>query len=437
MNENKIYETLIKQLQSLSVADKDAKSASSSGSFENSNVDTVTLKMSQANQINWNLFKSQLDNIKNYDGDSNTLNKFIFKCENLINCYTPINDDILNKHIFECIQGKLIGKAEVMVGNRTELNTWALLKDALNQCFADRRDLTCLVQELTRIRPQPNEHILNFGNRIQILRSSVVQRVSNNASLKTDEKLFQINHYNKTALSTFIAGCTGVLKNNMYLKNPATLEDAMAYVNEFENFERLYGHCKLDANNPFNKNNTTKFKPMTPPQNISQMPNFRQQNQNKFNFPSQPINIQSRPVQMRFPTNRQVFGPPTNVFKPKFTNTTQNQYKPEPMSTTSRNSTIRSHRPPMQNQFAQRPVNKNYFQIDPNQNYYYYENPENYQYNDNQYAQYENQTCYYQYAENNCGDQEYYSEISEHQNTDQTEGSPENFCLTPPTKLPR
>ncbi|KAL1489015.1 hypothetical protein ABEB36_013960 [Hypothenemus hampei] len=80
------------------------------------------------NNINWNLFKSKLNIIKPFDGDSNLLNKFITRCESFINSYSSFRDDELNKHIFECIQEKLVGKAEILVGNRPELTAWPLLK---------------------------------------------------------------------------------------------------------------------------------------------------------------------------------------------------------------------------------------------------------------------------------------------------------------------
>ena len=151
------------------------------------------------------------------------------RCEDLINRYKPLNDNDLNQHIFESIQEKLTGKAEIMVGKRVELDNWEKLKNALIQCFSDRRDIDCLVQELTRVRPYKNENLINFGNRLQLLLSNVIQRVSNDISLSDIQKNCQIEHYNKTALNTFIAGCSGNLRNNMYLKKPNSLEDAIAY----------------------------------------------------------------------------------------------------------------------------------------------------------------------------------------------------------------
>ncbi|CAH0555089.1 unnamed protein product [Brassicogethes aeneus] len=53
------------------------------------------------------------------------------------------------------------------------------------------------------------------------------------------------------------------------------------------------------------------------------------------NWPSQPININPRPVKTNFPTNQQVFGKPTqNVWAPK--NSNKPNYTPTPMTTQTR-----------------------------------------------------------------------------------------------------
>ncbi|KAG5858510.1 hypothetical protein JTB14_019724 [Gonioctena quinquepunctata] len=262
-----------------------------------------------------------------------------------------------------------------MVGNRAELKNWPDLKNALKQCFSDRRDLDCLVLELTRSRPHKGEDVISFGTRLQLTRSSVAQRISNDTNLQADEKVYQISHYDKVALSTFIAGCTGVLRNNLHLKKPTSLEDAMAYINEYENFEKLYGFSHENHKSKLNATNTYR-QTYTP--NMHSYNNFQQPKTNQFyrqfpstnpnfsarpNWPNQPINIQPRQLPpQKYPTNKEVFGPPQNVFKPNQTPSNQLP-KPEPMSTISRYPTRMSQRP-----FSQQPGpsfrnhNPNYFQ---------------------------------------------------------------------------
>lgn len=337
----------------------------------------ATVEQIRTPQINWDLFKSKLSNIKPYDGDCNSLNKFIVRCDNLINTYQVHDDALMNGHILECIQEKLIGRAELMVGNRLEINTWPALKDALIQCFADRRDIDCIVQELTRARPLKNEHLNDFGSRLQLLRSSIISRISNDQTLNVNEKQMQANHYCKIALNTFIAGCSGVLKNNMHLKKPDSLEDAMAYVAEFENFERMYGNLndrnptqfknnfnvnkqnvqsnnfqrnfnnpfqyRNNNNNPFQQQNFNQFSNNQFVPHVNQPNQFQNNNQN-FGWSNQHNNMQPR---FKNFSNSQVFGRPNkniNAFRPGQIPESRLPI-PQPMSTTSRNSSMQSRRP--------------------------------------------------------------------------------------------
>lgn len=446
MNKNNL-ETIVEQINNLSLRENNLNTKMQGSS-------------NQQPKINWDIFKSKLDNIKTYDGNSNTLNKFIFKCENLMIRYNNIEDDEFKQHIFECIHSKLVGKAELMVGNRTELSSWDAVKAALIQCFSDKRDLDCLIQELTRMRPFKGEHLTSFGNRIQLTKSSVIQRVSNDTSLSTEQKICQISHYDKTALNTFIAGCSGQLRNNMYIKKPESLEDAIAFVDEFENFERLYGSMQ-NTNLNQKPNNQSMQRPNqnfrnfqnNPQNNFQNQPNFNNYNRNpnyqqnynrQYNpnyqqnpnfqskpvFPSQPIDLPpSRQVPQRFPTNREVFGPPRNVFKPRPI-PPHEQTKPEPMSTTShvpstmyskRNSHIQNFRP-------------NY-QQNPNQNFMFqevYSDENNYDnYNDSDYNQYCSQDYNQYYSDENQYDQnnEYFEteNFEENQTNNDSSLPKENF----------
>ncbi|KAG5869246.1 hypothetical protein JTB14_009897 [Gonioctena quinquepunctata] len=219
-----------------------------------------------------------------------------------------------------------------------------------------RRDLDCPVLELTRSRPHEEEDLISFGTRLQLIRSSVAQRISNDTNSQADEKVYQISHHDKVALSTFIA------------------EDAMAYINEYDNFEKLYGFSHENLKSKLNA--TTTYRQTYTP-NMHSYKNFQQPEPNQFyrqfpstnpnfsarpNWPNQPMNIQPRQLPpQKYPTNR-VFGPPQNVFKPNQTPSNQLP-KPEPMSTISRNPTRMSQRP-----FSQQPGpsfrnhNPNYFQ---------------------------------------------------------------------------
>ncbi|KAJ8914522.1 hypothetical protein NQ315_002795 [Exocentrus adspersus] len=109
----------------------------------------------------------------------------------------------------------------------------------------------------------------------------------------------------------FITNLPPNIQTIIRLKNSDTLEGVLNYVleeEEFQNFSRLY-HSNSNINKPESQN----IKPIF------------------HNFPSQPINVQPRQVNQKFPTNRQVFGKPNNqqnVWKQK----SANLPKPTPMS---------------------------------------------------------------------------------------------------------
>lgn len=115
----------------------------------------------------------------------------------------------------------------------------------------------------------------------------------------------------------------------------------------------------LDTNRPnnmYNNNHNSNFARQNIPQFSSQPM-----------FPNQPINVQSRPIK-HFPTNPQVFGKPKNVFQLTGQKPTN---EPEPMSTTSRNPTIRQS---ARNQFLRSGrrnfISKELYQIEDEQCFY-------------------------------------------------------------------
>lgn len=99
---------------------------------------------------------------------------------------------VLNKLVFDLIWSKLIGEAEISVGNRIKLDAWKQVKPALKQCFSDRRDLDYLDQKLTRVIPLKIEYFVDLGTRLQCLKNQVAQRISNDVE-QQDWKVMYIH----------------------------------------------------------------------------------------------------------------------------------------------------------------------------------------------------------------------------------------------------
>ena len=314
--------------------------------------------------VNYTLLKMYLDTIHPYEGNPNTLNSFISACDFVFETYCTNNDAILKSFLIRTVRMKLIDRAQTLVGSRLELTNWDQLKFALSDCFGDKRNIECLEQDLLFATPFKNESSLDFGKRLQVYRSNLAQKINSQTDMDQNTKLIYLRQYEQICLRTFIRGLTGSLQSIIRLKNPVNLETALTYVNEEENFHysqnlfknpappktcpqnnlpNLNKNFKMQTAQNFNYQNNNQNqnfinRPMQQPMQYVQQPmqymqqpiqynRFPQNNQNR--FPSQPINMQPRQINQKYFTNRQVFGPPKNVFKP---NGQVNANKPEPMS---------------------------------------------------------------------------------------------------------
>jgi hypothetical protein len=79
-----------------------------------------------------------------------------------------------------------------------------------------------------------NESPLNFGQRIQTVRSQLSAKVNSLSVLEMSDatKTIYLKQYDNMALKTFIRGLTGTLQNIIRLRDPKSLETAMNLVVE-------------------------------------------------------------------------------------------------------------------------------------------------------------------------------------------------------------
>jgi hypothetical protein len=75
---------------------------------------------------------------------------------------------------------------------------------------------------------------LNFGQRIQTVRSQLSAKVNSLSVLEMSDatKTIYLKQYDNMALKTFIRGLTGTLQNIIRLRDPKSLETAMNLVVE-------------------------------------------------------------------------------------------------------------------------------------------------------------------------------------------------------------
>lgn len=362
-------------------------------------------------ETNYQLLKLYVDTIPHYDGNPHTLGIFIDNCENLINTFSDGNNQQMNNFILRAIIGKLSGRALSLIGSRIELRTWLQIKEALNLSFGDQRNIDCLIHDLIVLRPLKNETPYNFGMRCQDARSLIISKL-NTLPIPNDERIIRLRSYDDLSLKTFIGGLSGQIQNNVRLRNPDSLEKAMSFVIEEENFlysqqrtNTLNSHssfrpaqriipARTNIQNPQNfQRPQLQFRPnfqtmtnntnVLRPPNFQSMPNYQPQNFQQPHYSFQP-NLINRNLNQpnwrpnnNFPNQRHQYflQKPSQIvqnqnpqnFNRNFNTTSQNirNFKPEPMDTSSSNSRI----PPKKNFTHTELFTQNIYEPD------YFENP--------------------------------------------------------------
>lgn len=313
-----------------------------------------------ATEPNYTLVRLILETIPDYNGDKDLLEIFISACDNFHSKYYSRNNAELNQFIYQAILGKLKGNALLIIASRTELNTWPQIKDELRNVYGERLSLDNLEQVLMTCSLQKNESYQNFAKRLQLVRSKLALKLKTLPSSDMDaaSKQIHLRQYDNLALKIFVRHLDRRLRDKIITLKPTNLEQAMALVQEDQNFELFLQP-------------QTSFKQIVPKENVSQkfdIPNIRQKpvhvqspfpfrpfnsinyqtppnqfinrsqnptNSQVFGRPFNPVNYQAPLGQFanrsQYPTNSQVFGRPINVWQPK-QNPTQNYQKPTPMS---------------------------------------------------------------------------------------------------------
>nr|CAH7763946.1 unnamed protein product [Callosobruchus chinensis] len=223
--------------------------------------------MSTETSVNYQLLRLYIDTIPHFNGDNSTLEIFLEHCDHLIGTYTNANNqnDPLNSFLIRAVVNKLTGNALALVGSRPEIRNWNELKILLRLSFGDQRNLDCLVQELIIMKPHKNESFFDFGQRIQKARSAIASKLIS-MNLAVAERTFQIKNYDELCLKTFIRGLTGRVQDMVRLRNPDSLELAISYVLEEENFMLHQRQSGQSQNSSFTQNLQNRSQPQLPVQ---------------------------------------------------------------------------------------------------------------------------------------------------------------------------
>lgn len=274
-------------------------------------------------EVNYQLFRIELDTIPIFNGETSGINLFCNACDKLVEKYSH-NAEVKNI-IFQTILGKLRDRAKTLICSRNELNTWARVKAAIYSYFADKRDFGQLVQEFNNTRIYPKEDTIAFGHRIQDLLSKLNTKLAQTRDIEHKAERAEI--YAQTALEIYLVNLPEDIQVHVKPLGPDSLEEAIGLVQDAENFKARSNLVKgIKPSMPQNQQHKrpnippVKYVPFNPPQKPNSMQysnNYRFTSPPPNAFPTGPIYNFPRPntfQKQNFPTNKQVFGPPRNVW---------------------------------------------------------------------------------------------------------------------------
>ncbi|KAL3290586.1 hypothetical protein HHI36_024355 [Cryptolaemus montrouzieri] len=233
-----------------------------------------------------------------FDGNPNRLEHFIQSIDEFYISFFNTNE-ILKKYVFARIKSKLLGEAHNLLYCRSDITTWENLKIALRHKFGDPISYLVLLHELNYFNKLKNESLMDFINRLKQFMQRIFAKIQAEEANPSVREAFNLQT-KKTAIITLI---------NSQISLRIQLNAS----------RQIPNRNPSNRNKNQNTNNTQIYKMQIP--------------QNSNCFPSQPINIQPRQIQLRFPSNIPAFKQSKqNVFAPQ---RNQNFPKPVPMCKTN------------------------------------------------------------------------------------------------------
>lgn len=296
--------------------------------------------------------------------------------------YINTTDESLKEFVIASIHSKIIDSAGDHILCHPELTTWPLIKIELRRKFGDKVNRHTLSQQLNFLTRNKNESVLEFLDRLKILKNRIALKI-NSEALVQSTKTALIEQTEETAITVLLSNINSELRTILLINKLKDLDDTYTYILNYSLIEQQINSRTQTTRNNFTTQTATQNMQKHRPNNSSfnQSNHFPQPNSNPHNFtnsyqiaprfPSQPINIQPRPIQQRFPTNREVFGKQTNAF-PK-NNPNQPVDSPKPMSGVSIQPKRNFSRPPSQIQnnnpnFRLNQWKQNYWRQNPHAN---------------------------------------------------------------------
>lgn len=256
-------------------------------------------------EVNYNLFKIQLETIPIFDGSEHRINSFIRSCDAITKTYENHDLDIKNI-ILQTILSKLRDRAEQLICSRNELNKWSLVRQAILDYFGDKRDFAQLVVEFQNLKINFREDPIQFGLRIQESLSKLLTKMTLSDTIT--DKAVRTTIFTQTALETYLLNLPDAIQIMVKTQNPNSLEQAIGLAQDALNFKSRSDQLKNTRNqrqqfqnNNFNTQKT--FQNYKPRWHTNTQQHYTQQN-NTQQYYNQRNNTQTYQQQQYAPQNK-------------------------------------------------------------------------------------------------------------------------------------
>nr|CAI5864050.1 unnamed protein product [Callosobruchus analis] len=177
-----------------------------------------------------------------FDGDTQQLESFIFRCDKFFNTYGTSTDNTLNDFVFNVICSKLKGNVCTFLMCRPDITTWPQIKSALREQFGDKIDRQTLTREFLQLSKYRNETILEFLERLKLIKSRVEVKIQTDPSLTPDQKSLLIDQNELNSLDVLTANCDDKLRLLLDIQQPSDLSQASNVVTK-----HFYNEMRIDA----------------------------------------------------------------------------------------------------------------------------------------------------------------------------------------------
>lgn len=326
-----------------------------------------------------------------FSGRDVELPEFITTVENLVrNC--PTADAANYSILISAIRSKIKGDARELLLGRSDITTWAQIKDLLTKNYSDNKNLDTLELELQYSCLNPGEHLIQFGQRLISLRARITTKIQS-MDITEAEKVGRTNSISNQTFNIFKLNLPHNYEQLIRSRvDIITIEQAINFIDNEIKYDS-YKHLTLQNRNfraqkqapPTYKQNNHPTITRQPYRQSQKPVQIYQPSNNYFTdnpqFPPQLTKLPiTRQVTPNFPTNQQVFSNQRNVWQP---NPQQkiNYPKPQPMSGVSTIPTSSRNTNSNQNRFNQNRTFSKTSILQPNQPKYITEELFNNQFN--------------------------------------------------------